>query len=939
VGSYPILQGTLTLGGNYDLTYAGANLVITPKPASVTPDAAGKTYGDADPTLAGSLSGFLSGDNVTAVYSRTAGENVGSYTISAVLSPVGVLGNYNITYNTAAFAITKANLTVTADSTSRTYGYPNPAFTGVLTGVTNGDSITASYSSTADATSRVGQYPIVPSLNDPGSRLGNYNVTITNGTLEVTKRTLNVNANPQSKTYGDTFTFGGTEFTTGSGDLINGDNVASVTLTSNGAAASAGVGGYPIVISNAAGTGLGNYQIFYSNSTLTVNARPAVWTTSNSGKTYGNGDPSPLTSGSGDFLAADGVSAAYSRAAGENVGTYHITATLSATGNLGNYSITNNGADFVISQRPATVTANPKSKFYGDANPMLDAVVTGAAGSEVLNYTLSTTADNTSGIGGYPITVTLGSNPNYSITPTDGTLTVNARAVTITADAKSKTYGDADPALTYQITVGTLANGDSFSGNLSRAAGESVGTYAIQQSTVALSSNYDLHYIGADLTIGKRNATWTANDSGKVFANSDPSPLTTGSGSNFVAADNITATYSRASGESVGTYHITATLGPAAALGNYCITNNGATFTISNNAPSGITANAPTISENDTATISGSFVDADLNQPHTVTIKWNDSGATSTIPLASGVFSFNASHQYLDDDPTVTSSDVYAITVDVTDNAATVSAVTTVTVRNVNPVITAANGPVAPQPLGSSSSVTAAFTDVGTRDTHKCSFDWDDTTVTSNVAATEMNGGGSCTAARTFTAAGVYSVNVTVSDDDIGSATKLIEQFYVVIYDPNGGFVTGGGWITSPANACHLTTACEGLTGKANFGFVSKYKKGSNTPDGQTEFQFQAGNLNFHSSAYDVGSLVVSGYKAQYKGVGDINGQPGYKFILTAYDGDLQSAGSPDRFRMKIIRISDSAVVYDNNIGSTDDIDSVPMALSGGSINIQKAGK
>jgi hypothetical protein len=47
----------------------------------------------------------LAADGVTAVYTRTAGETVGTYTISATLSPAGVLGNYNITYNTAAFTI------------------------------------------------------------------------------------------------------------------------------------------------------------------------------------------------------------------------------------------------------------------------------------------------------------------------------------------------------------------------------------------------------------------------------------------------------------------------------------------------------------------------------------------------------------------------------------------------------------------------------------------------------------------------------------------------------------------------------------------------------------------------------------------------------------------------------------------------------------------
>src|SRR5207247_7747088 len=85
---------------NYDITYNTAAFAITKKAASVTP-AAGqhKTYGDADPALSGSTSGFLVADGVTASYSRTAGETVGTYPISATLAPAGVLGNYDITYN------------------------------------------------------------------------------------------------------------------------------------------------------------------------------------------------------------------------------------------------------------------------------------------------------------------------------------------------------------------------------------------------------------------------------------------------------------------------------------------------------------------------------------------------------------------------------------------------------------------------------------------------------------------------------------------------------------------------------------------------------------------------------------------------------------------------------------------------------------------------
>src|SRR5258706_8215250 len=118
------------------ITYNTAAFNITPKAASVTPDAASKEYGSADPAFTGTLTGFLGADGVTATYSRTAGETVASspYTISAVLSPAGVLSNYTITYNTAAFTINPKLASVTPNAASKEYGSADPAFTGTLTG-------------------------------------------------------------------------------------------------------------------------------------------------------------------------------------------------------------------------------------------------------------------------------------------------------------------------------------------------------------------------------------------------------------------------------------------------------------------------------------------------------------------------------------------------------------------------------------------------------------------------------------------------------------------------------------------------------------------------------------------------------------------------------------------------------------------------------------
>src|SRR6476620_9723574 len=101
-----------------------------------------------DPTLTGSLVGFLPADNVTATYSRTAGETVGAYVISAVLAPAAVLGNYDITANTAAFDIAKKAASVTPAAAGKTYGSMDPTLTGSLVGFLPADNVTATYRST-----------------------------------------------------------------------------------------------------------------------------------------------------------------------------------------------------------------------------------------------------------------------------------------------------------------------------------------------------------------------------------------------------------------------------------------------------------------------------------------------------------------------------------------------------------------------------------------------------------------------------------------------------------------------------------------------------------------------------------------------------------------------------------------------------------------------
>lgn len=160
---------------------------------------------------------------------------------------------------------------------------------------------------------------------------------------------------------------------------------------------------------------------------------------------------------------------------------------------------------------------------------------------------------------------------------------------------------------------------------------------------------------------------------------------------------------------------------------------------------------------------------------------------------------------------------------------------------------------------------------------------------------------------------GIY--DVCVNGTDVIPNTGDAECTMLVVYDPSAGFVTGGGWIDSPAGAYKPD---ESLAGKANFGFVSKYKKGATVPDGNTEFQFKVGNLNFHSTSYDWLVVNKAGMNAQFKGTGTINGSGNYGFMIWATDN------APDTFRISIWnKDAGDATVYDNG---------VDQAIGGGSI-------
>ncbi|MEZ4868660.1 MAG: choice-of-anchor Q domain-containing protein [Caldilineaceae bacterium] len=321
-----------------------------------------------------------------------------------------------------------------------------------------------------------------------------------------------------------------------------------------------------------------------------------------------------------------------------------------------------------------------------------------------------------------------------------------------------------------------------------------------------------------------------------------------------------------------------------------------------------------TVDEGQTATNSGMVSDADGD---TVTL-----GASVGAVVNNGdgtwLWSFDTTDDLAGQTVTITADD---------GNGGTSSTSFDLTVNNVAPTVGAISVPVDPQQIGTAVNASDPFSDPGTGDTHTATWDWGDGSTSAGTVGSGAVGPDS----HTYTTPGVYTVQLTVTDDD-GGVGQTIYQF-VVVYDPAGGFVTGGGWITSPAGAY---PADPSLTGKANFGFNSKYKNGQSTPSGNTEFQFKVANLTFKSSSYEW--LVVAGAHAKFKGAGTINGSGNYGFMLTATDGQVNGGGGIDKFRIKIWdKNNGDVVVYDNQMGQGDD-SNAGTALGGGSIVIHKGG-
>jgi hypothetical protein len=269
------------------------------------------------------------------------------------------------------------------------------------------------------------------------------------------------------------------------------------------------------------------------------------------------------------------------------------------------------------------------------------------------------------------------------------------------------------------------------------------------------------------------------------------------------------------------------------------------------------------------------------------------------------------------------------VTVQATDGENIVTAYSDITIVNVPPEII---GLVAPSvaEIGQVVPVTVTFHDGYDRglfsaDYFTAVFDWGDgSTSTFNIPTDALKGDLegtlviNITGTHIYSAMGVYTGNVTITDKDGGSDWQTFMITINPAIVPGEGFVTGGGWIPV-GTGCYKPDPS--ITGTANFGFVCKTKKGQTIPEGSTEFNFQEADMNFHIVSYI--SISVSGNTAKFTGTGTVNGAGIYGFIVTAVDG-----GKDDSLRMQIWNKATGTTLFDTL---------TVISLSGGSIVIHKA--
>jgi gliding motility-associated-like protein len=481
-----------------------------------------------------SLAGIFGTDAVTLNSAGSTGtfanKNAGigkSVTISGFTISGADADNYSLTQPTSTGDITKASATISGViANSRIYNATNSATlntgSSTLAGVITGD-IVSLVSAGATGTfenKNAGQGKVVTTtgFTIAGTDAANYNLIQPSVSASITRASLAVTgATVSNKVYDGTTA---AAINTGSATLsgvLAGDVISLNSSGAIGTFASKNAGtGISVSASGFSGSGADrdNYTIVQPTLSANISAKGLTVIAKDLTKSY----RTTLTFTISDYaleglVAGDAVSgitlSSPGAVASAPVGTYAISA---SGGSNNNYTFTYIYGNLTVMKSVLIVRADDKTKVYGTANPPLTISYSGFLNNEdqsVLNVlpVISTTALGTSNAGLYPITLSGGSDDNYSLTLVNGNMVISKATLTISAENKTRTFGCTNPD--FSFTYSGFVSGEDQSDlealpdvYTDADINSDAGAYDISVSGAA-ALNYSFIYNTGTLTIGK----------------------------------------------------------------------------------------------------------------------------------------------------------------------------------------------------------------------------------------------------------------------------------------------------------------------------------------------------------------------------------------------------------------------------------------------------
>ena len=532
---------------DYSIIYADGSLAVAPRALVVSATGQDKVYDASTAATVILATDALSGDTVTASYTTAtfADKDVG---IAKTVSVAGIAiagadaSNYTLQNSAASTTadVTPTGLTVNATGVNKTYDATTVASVILSDNHLGSDTVTLSYGSAtfSDKNVGTGKTVLVAGIAIGGGDAANYTLrdTSTTTTADIGTKALVGSITADNKEYDETTT--ATIATRTVVGVVAGDEVAYVGGTANFATFHVGTG---ILVTatglSLAGADAANYTVNSTAATTAdIDLRNLTITPTATAKTYGNAVVFEGTEFTAvGLLGEDTVTSVTLDSPGAAVmarvglSPYAIVASDAQGIGLDDYSIIYADGTLTVAPRELVVTATADNKVYDGlteatvtlSNDHLSGDIVQVSYATSTFYDTNAATDKIITVDGLALSGSDAENYVLASTIILATANISTRPVTVTADAESKPFGFPDPPLTYQMTSGWLAPGDSFSGILTRAEGESVGVYPIEVGSLTLGSNYALSFVGADLTIVESTKGSIVTSSGQTYFGED----------------------------------------------------------------------------------------------------------------------------------------------------------------------------------------------------------------------------------------------------------------------------------------------------------------------------------------------------------------------------------------------------------------------------------